>query len=78
MPPTGRVGTCILTTVLCAGPAVMFISLYNNANKCACAMLQALDEEFPERPLYPADAGLAEEGEALSTASDDLSAVGYK
>ena len=41
-------------------------------------MLQALDEEFPERPLYPADPRLAEEGETLSKLSDELSAAGYK
>lgn len=40
--------------------------------------LQALDEEFPERPLYPADPALAEEGEALSKLSDELSAAGYR
>jgi glutathione S-transferase len=35
------------------------------------AVLQALDEEFSERPLYPADPKLAEEGKALSKASDE-------
>lgn len=41
-------------------------------------ILKALDEEFPERPLFPADAQLAEQGAKLSAASDELSAAGYK
>lgn len=39
---------------------------------------QALDEEFPERPLFPADAQLLEQGAKLSAASDELSAAGYR
>lgn len=39
---------------------------------------QALDEEFPERPLFPSDPALAAEGERLCTLSDQLSKSGYR
>lgn len=41
-------------------------------------MLQALDEEFPERPLFPSDLSVAAEGERLCALSDQLSKSGYK
>ena len=59
-------------------PALLCFTLPRNHPMVLLPLLQKLDAEFPDKPLYPSDPALATDAEAFAELERGLTSAGYR